>query len=329
MIAAMSRRARGVAVLAVVLASVVEARPVGAQPACTPVVRVVGEPARVDPVIALLRRRGVALEGESECGTLTAVLTEAGERTRITIVDADGRTVERVAGDVEAAATAIESWARGDLSAPLLAAREPPPVAAARQAPDREEPPPIQQAVIETRPIEIGASAGAGLSSDRALWTAAQAHGCVAVGPTCIGARVRYAIDTESQGESVLLLTSRRTLDLLLTGDLPLRFGRLALTPGVGIGQTALRARRGSGERERVTTTGLLLHGRASAGVRVTGAWSLQADLAVGAAPFARRILQEEQFGPEDSDDPDDGLDMAGVPRLIGWFGLGLTYGGL
>ncbi len=299
-----------------------------AEPACIPVVRVSGEPALADPVMQLLRRRGVSVSGESRCGTLTAVLTGRGEQTRITIVDPEGRTVERAAADAEAAATVIESWVRGDLSAPLLAAREAP--ARARQASDRESPPPIEQSIaIETRPIEVGVAAGAGLSSDGALWTAAHAQACVTVGPMCAGALVRYANDTESQGDSVERTTSRSALDMLVVADLPLRRGRLALTPGVGIGQTSLRARRGSGERERVTTTGLHLRARVGASVRVTGAWSLHADLALGASPFARKLLQEEQYGPEDPNDPDDAAPLSGVPRMHGWFGVGLLYGGL
>jgi hypothetical protein len=298
-----------------------------AEPTCIPVVRVSGDPAVATPVMQMLRRRGVSVSGESRCGALTAVLTSRGEQTLITIVDPEGRMVERAAVDAEAVATVIESWVRGDLSAPLLAAREPP---VQRQAADRESPPPIAQTVaLETRPIEVGAAAGAGLSSDGALWTAAHAQACVTVGPMCAGALVRLANDTESQGDSVERTTSRTAMDMLLVADLPLRRGGLALTPGIGIGQTSLRARRGSGERERVTTTGLTLRARVGASVRVTGAWSLQADLAVGASPFARKLLREEQFGPEDPDDADDAAPLSGVPRMHGWFGVGLLYGGL
>jgi hypothetical protein len=327
MLEAMSRWAT-VAMAAAVAAIVAAGGDARAQPACVPVVRVTGEPTLSAPVKQLLSRRGVRVSGESRCGTLTAVLTGRGEQTRITIVDAEGRAVERTAADAEAAATIIESWTRGDLSAPLLAARDAPP--RARQALDREAPPPIEEtAAIDTRPIELGVTAGAGLSSDRALWTAAHAHACVTVGPVCAGALVRVSSDTESQGDSVERGTSRSALDLLLVADLPLRRGRLGLTPGIGIGQTSLRARRGSGERERVTTTGLHLRARVGASVRVVGAWSLQADLALGASPFARKLLQEEQFGADDPADPDDALPMSGVPRLHGWFGVGLLYGGL
>lgn len=332
MIGAMIRRARarGASRLAAATALALfwlGDRPAAAEPSCTPIVRVSGEMALAGPVIALLRERGVTVEGESRCGTLTAVLTASGERTRITIVDADGRTVERMAGDARATATAIESWARGDLSAPLLAARAVPP-ATARQAPDREPPPePIVQGLtIQSRPIAIAASGGIGLSSGGALWRAAHAHGCVAVGPTCLGTLVRYAKDTEGQGDSNIKQTGRWSVDMLLVGDVPLRFGRISLTPGVGVGQTTLRAERRSGEHEQVTTIALNLLARVGAGVRVTGAWSLQADMAFGASPYGRKTLKEEGA---DAPSPDDPPDMAGVPRVTGWFGIGLLYGGL
>lgn len=298
-----------------------------AEPACTPIVRVSGEPALARQVISLLRERRVSVAGESRCGTMTAVLNASGARTRITIVDADGRTVERMAEDVEAAATAIESWARGDLSAPLLAAREAPP----RQAPDRESPQPIEQAtVFEIRTIEVGAGAGVSFSSDGALWTGAQAQACVAVGFVCAGALVRYAWDTQTQGDSVLRSgTLRSALDTLLVADLPLRIGRFSLTPGVGVGQTSLRAEREGGEHEKVTATGLNLRARAGAGVRVSGAWSLQAELSLGYSPFARKRLVEEQIGPDVPGDEEDDEKLSGVPRLQTWLGLGLVYGGL
>jgi hypothetical protein len=305
--------------------------PVHAEPPCIPVVRVSGEPALAAPVIALLRRRGVAVDGTSKCGTLTAVLTGSDERTRITIVDPDGRTVQRVADDVKGAATAIESWARRDVSAPLLAAREAPP--SSGQSPDREDPVPIETAaVVETRPIEIAAAGEVGWSSDGAVWTGAHAQACVTVDVLCAGALVRYAGDTKSSGDSVLRGTSRRALDMLLTADLPLRLGRsgrFALSPGAGAGMTWLHARRDSGEREKVEIAGLHLRARLGAGVRIAGAWSLQADVALGYAPFSPATLREVQFGGDDDEGPDDAPPLAGFPRAHGWFGLGLVYGGL
>jgi hypothetical protein len=298
-----------------------------AEPPCTPLVRVTGEPALAGPVIALLRERGLPVDRPGECGTLTAVLTANGERTRITIVDAEGRTVERMAEDARAAATAIESWARGDLAAPLLAARDAPTRQAQsvdREAPPLPRPPPI---VIE-RLIEVGAGADAGLASDGAVWTGARAHACVNVGPVCAGALVRYQLDTEARGDSILRDTSRSALDLLLTAELPLRRGRAALWPGVAIGQTSLRATRRSQDRERIDRSSLTMRASAAVGYRVAGAWWLRADLALGWCPFGARQL-EEISGGEEEPDPQDGEPLAGFAAIQGWFGVGLVYGGL
>lgn len=298
-----------------------------AEPPCTPLVRVSGEPALAGQVIALLRERGLPVDRPGRCGTLTAVLTASGERTRITIVDAEGRTVERTAEDVRAAATVIESWARGDVAAPLLAGRDAP--ARPAQTADREAPPsPPAPTIVVERLIEIGAGADAGLASDGALWTGAHARACVNVGSLCAGALVRYQIDTEARGDSIVRDTSRSALDLLLTAELPLRRGRAALWPGVAIGQTSLRATRRSQDRERIDRSSLAVRGSAAVGYRVARSWWLRADLALGWSPFGARRL-EEIAGGEEEPDPQDGEPLAGFAPVQGWLGVGLVYGGL
>lgn len=315
---------RWVAAFAVLLAWPAD---LAAQAACIPLVQVSGEPALARPVIALLRDRGVKVAGKSRCGVLTAVLTGSGERTRITIVDTDGRTVERMAEDARAAATAIESWARRDITAPLLEARVAPPI----QDLDREQPAPIAVAaapVVERR-IEVGGAAEAGLGSDGSLWTGARAHACVTVGPICAGALARYARDSESGGDAVLRDTSRASLDLLLTADLPLRGRRFFLAPGAGLGQLTMRATRRSGDRERNDAVVLALRAHAGAGYRITDAWSLRAELAVGVFPFAPSVLAESPEASDPGNDADDAPPLAGVPRAQGWLGIGLSYGDL
>src|SRR5688500_13087433 len=140
-----------------------------AEPRCTAAARVSGAPALVGPVVHLLRERGVPVGGTSQCGAISAVLASEEERVRITIIDSDGRTIERVVDDVEGAATAVESWARGDLLDPLLAARSAP--LEARQAPDREPPPVIEVRSgpePRSRDIELGALADFTYSGDGA-----------------------------------------------------------------------------------------------------------------------------------------------------------------
>jgi hypothetical protein len=298
-----------------------------AQPACTPVVQVSGDPVLARPVMALLRDRGVKVDGASKCGVMTAVLTGSGERTRITIVDVDGRTVERMAEDARAAATAIESWARRDITAPLLEAREAP---AAAQDLDREQPRTIVAPVqVVERLIEVGGAAEAGLAGDGSIWTGARAHACVTVGPVCAGALLRFARDTESGGDSIVRDTSRSALELLLSADLPLRGRRFFVAPGAALGHHTMRARRRSGDHESNDAVVLALRAHAAAGYRITSAWSLRAELALGAFPFAPRVLAESPEPSDPDNDLDDAPPLAGVPRLQAWFGIGMTYGAL
>ena len=314
---------RWVGAIAVLLAWPVD---LAAQAVCMPVVQVSGEPALARPVIALLRGRGVKVGGTSRCGVMTAVLTGSGELTRITIVDTDGRTVERVAEDAGAAATAIESWVRRDIDAPLLEPR-----AAPAQDADREQPAPIAQTAAPAveRRIEVGGAAEAGLGSDGSTWTGARAHACLSVGPVCAGAMVRYARDSETGGDGIVRDTSRSALDLLLTADLPLHGRRFFLSPGAGLGQQTMRATRRSGDRETNDAVVLALRAHAAAGYRITSAWSLRAELAVGVFPFAPRFLAESPEASDPGNDADDAPPLAGVPRVQGWLGVGLTYGDL
>jgi hypothetical protein len=114
--------------------------PALAGPRCTAVARVSGAPALVGPVVALLRERGVPVSGDSACGVISAVVASEQERVRVTIIDGDGQVVERVVDDAEGAATAVESWARGDKVDPQRAARPAPPRPARRSIARRRAP---------------------------------------------------------------------------------------------------------------------------------------------------------------------------------------------
>jgi hypothetical protein len=313
------------AALAAAALGLAAARPASAEPDCAPRVQVSGDPALAGPIIALLRQRGVPVEPPSACGTLTAVLTASGERLRVTIVDADGRTVERMAEDASAAATAIESWARRDVSAPLLAARVVPPSGA--QTLDRDAPPePAVPPQREQRVVEVGAAVEAGRDSGDTMWRGARAQACVRLGPVCAGGMVRYAADTHS-GEANIRDTRRFAVDALAAAEVPLRLGRVTLVPGAAVGLTALRAIRRSGDDEQIDRFDLATRAGLGAGFRVTGAWSLRADLALSYAPFGPALLHEITSG-DDTADQNDAPPLAGF-AVQGWLGVGLTYGGL
>jgi len=292
---------------------------------CTAVAQVSGAPVLVGPVVALLRERGVPVSGSSECGIISAVLASEEERVRVTIIDGDGRVVERLVDDAEGAATAVESWARGDLADPLLAARQAPP----RSAVDREAPRPIE--IEETsrpaaRRVDVAALAEASVSDDGALWAGARAQGCVEFGMVCIGALLRYAVDTENGGLAEDQLSHRSAIDFMLAAELPIALarGRFAITPGIAAGVSALRASRDEVcdecEDEAIA---LLLRGQVAGTARINRAWDLRLDLFTGWAPFA-----QEKIGETDMDVNDEPW-LAGAPTLVYGLGLGLVYGGL
>lgn len=296
-----------------------------AGPRCTAVARVSGAPVLVGPVVALLRERGVPVSGSSECGVVSAVLASEDERVRITIIDGDGRVVERLVDDVEGAATAVESWARGDLLDPLLAARQPPP----RPAVDPEAPQAIEIEEVSrpaARRVDVGALAEAALSDDGALWAGVRAQGCVQIGMLCIGALLRYAVDTENGGLAEDKLSHRTAIDFMLAAELPIALdrGRFAVTPGFAAGVDALRARReevcDECEDEAIA---LLARGQVAGTARINRSWHLRLDLFTSWAPFA-----DDKLGETDMDVNDEPW-LAGAPTWVHGLGLGLVYGGL
>ncbi len=296
-----------------------------AGPRCTAVARVSGAPVLVGPVVALLRERGVPVAGASTCGVISAVVASEDERVRITIIDSDGRVVERVVDDAEGAATAVESWARGDILDPLLAAREAP----ARPVIDREAPRAIEiadQSRPAARRVDVAALAEAALSDDGALWAGARAQGCVEIGAACVGAMLRYAVDTEVEGIASDQFSHRAAIDFLLIGELPIPLdrGRFSITPGLGAGLGALRA-----HREEVCdecedeATAFLLRGQLAGAARINRSWDIRLDLFAGWAPFAQTKIGETDM------DVNDEPWLAGAPAWVSGIGLGLVYGGL
>jgi hypothetical protein len=319
--------ARGAIIaVAMLAASLGGARAAAAGSRCTAVARVSGAPVLVGPVLALLRERGVPVEGASACGAISAVVASEDEHVRVTIIDGDGRMVERVVDDVEGAATAVESWARGDLTDPLLAAREAP----ARPALDHEAPQPIEAeqaapASLSGHRLDLAALVEMALSDDGALWAGLRAQACVGIGPVCAGAILRYAVDTENGGLAEDKLSHRQAIDVLASAELPIQLdrGRFAVSPGLAVGLGALRAQRTETCDECTDeAVALTLRGQVAASARLSRSWHARLDLSFGWAPFA-----EEEIGETDMD-PNDEPFLAGQPTRIYGAGLGLVYGG-
>ena len=154
------------------------------------------------------------------------------------------------------------------------------------------------------------------MSGDGGLWRGGRVHGCVDVGSWCLGALVRYAVDTTAQS-----FVSRSALETLLMVDRPFHWGRLTLSPGAALGQSSIRSSyQDPRNEEEERTVGLHLRGHLGASFRLYGAWAVGLDLAGAYSPFVT-----ERFGEPDDDDPL----FVGGPRLGASLGLGLSYGGL
>jgi hypothetical protein len=273
-------------------------------------------------VVALLRERHLPVTGASACGVVaaTVAVAGAGPRVRVTIVDPDGRTAARVADDVEAAATFIESWARPDVSDPLLRLRAGPPgrPPATGRAVDRPRREPAMP-----HPIAVSVAGEFGVSSDGAQWAAVRADVCASLGAMCLGGLARYAVDLERRGDSVRFDTARSGLDLFLTADAPIRRGALAFSPGAGVGLTSIHASRDDPERDQDDVAAFALRAHLASSFRLAREWSVAIDLAAEYAPLADTVLGDE---PGDMREGDPLL--AGAPIWYGWVGVGVSYGG-
>jgi hypothetical protein len=92
-------------------------------PPCPPAAEVTGDSA--EKIAPLLAARGVAASPPAGCPLTRARVTRNARGLAVALVTPDGRRSERLVSTAEVAATWIESWARGDLSDPLLAPARP------------------------------------------------------------------------------------------------------------------------------------------------------------------------------------------------------------
>lgn len=329
---------------AVLVAFVAAAGPASAEPACIPLAQVSGDPALVAAVTRALYERGLSSSGTSACGIVSAEVAPRDERVWIRLTDADGRTVERVADDGEGAATTIESWTRQDVVDPLLAVRETTPVVTPSPARARRPAVRSTEVVSPRAPAgwELSALGVAAFSDDGALWSGARAQFSARVAMLSVGGRVGFALDTGAVGVTAAGCTkqgtgdfayrdaapgcdtSRVALDLVLVAAVPFALGRLALAPGLGVGQRTLWASRGFGDvdERQDDASELLLEAHVAASLPLGRAWALRFDLTGSASPTARTRL-----GATDArTDPEFVPPLAGTPVAQGSFGIGLVY---
>lgn len=206
---------------------------------CPPSARLAGEPAAVDRIASELAVLGVASqEIPAQCPAVSAEIAMRDDRIELTLRDPAGRIARRTVTDAAVAATVIESWARTDIGAPLLAARllgvvavaAPPAVTIASRDRDREVAPDRHRAVYVSAHVERHYVA------DDSEWRALGVAGCARVDGLCLGGELRVADDHGFSHTGGLTEFQRLDGALLATADLPIVAGRTAIVPGIGVG---------------------------------------------------------------------------------------------
>jgi hypothetical protein len=202
----------------------------GQASACPPAVRLAGDRALIARVTPILTERGIATSAD-ECPAISVRLERRETMMAVSTMDMRDQPTRLLVTDVRTAATIIEGWARTDVEAPLLAPRP-------RQ--DAESPGDAPAIVSSTsasasRDVHVFTIMERSLGSDGTGWLGIKAGACVMLGPLCASVQARASLVADGpDGWSPRL--ERHGVELLLGAELPLRFGRATLSPGVAFG---------------------------------------------------------------------------------------------
>lgn len=267
-----------------------------------------GEPDLVATVTEALRARGIA--PEATC-SVHARVEKSGDAV-VVHIEADHAPVERTVSSADSAATMIESWARADVAAPLLVARAPAPAGEDEPAPRAE----ARVVVSRPRGIHLFTDAESSVASDGTVWAGAQVGACIELGPLCAAARARFAnvlIGPDPfDGE-----LDRRSIEVLIGGDVPLTYRGVRLMPGIAGGVGSMHT--------HVDSMGTHM-GRETGGMRaeahVTGALPITPRLAfeLSLSIDITQQTESEQSGT---------IMIPNDPLLFARVGAGLRYEGL
>ncbi len=270
------------------------AEPAGCAPAAG--VKAVGDELRLQLAVSELRDR-LAERGIGEpvdgCPAAQAEVAAAGAELMIDVEDVAGRHSRRTVSTPAAAASFIESWVRTDLSAPLLSPALAFPVA---PAPERAPEPASAPVVVRqgARPglpaLGIALGAQGAVASDGSVWGGLELAACVRLGRLCAGALARWNVELESEERRENAQAERRSAELLVGAELPLRFGRVTLTPGLaaGVGWLHNGAFRVSERRIDEDSGGLRLAARLTVSMKLVGRWGIDAGVTLDGSPLAR-----------------------------------------
>ncbi|MEO6776013.1 MAG: hypothetical protein ABI467_23835 [Kofleriaceae bacterium] len=272
-----------------------------------------GEAGLVSAVGDLLEQRGVNcadVRGEVRLDGASIVVTREG----------DTIPVERRVADLATAATVIESWSDRNASDPLLASHPIPAivVAAAPVAPpprvvivERQAPPPPS-----FHGSQLFAAAETSYANDRTTWAGAQVGGCVVIGPLCAEASVRFA--NVIDGPAFWTGLDRRSIEVLIGGDVPISVGAGLLLLGFGGGTGQVHTRVDSRDDHRMASE----TGGLRAEVHAAYAYPLTRSIALDLA-FSLDLTQATRSEKTTT------MPLPDEPLLLARLGFGLRWGHL
>ncbi|HEU4733303.1 MAG TPA: hypothetical protein VFT22_35670 [Kofleriaceae bacterium] len=305
------------------LASGVCATRVARAEPCPPAVVLAGDEAVVAPVRAQLGAHGIADE-TARCPGLHARVERRGPLLVVGIEGPDGAPIEREVREAATAATVIESWARSDVAAPLLAARELPeadeaaaigaPVVAASSRAEQPGPPGASG-------IQLFGAEETSVASDRTVWQGLSLGACVMLGPVCAAARVHggKVISKPSSWEGL----RRKGAEVYAGIDIPIALGRTRLTPGFAAGYGMILTHRGSdGDRMGVEISGPRAEAHAAFSL------PLSAHIAIDLVLTAT-LTQATEIESHGQQTFDPTIEFPSEPRAFVRFAVGVRYGAL
>ncbi len=277
-----------------------------AETACAPAALLDGDATVAATVNEKLRARGVGDRPDPRCPLVVAHVVARGDQLDVTIV-AEQRRIERLVADAETVTTLIESWARGDITAPLWALRDAPSLGA-----------PVAVAAAAPAPrgrFVVGAAAEGAVGFDGSFWVGGRLDAATRVGPLRLGLVARVLADTPTGAVSE---ARRLGVDLLLRLGWPIALGqRMRLTPAIGGGVGWLRT---AWEDTAVGSGGL--RGEASLTFGVLVGRGLEIDLEAAVAGNLAIGTPQVPTGDDDFTHATVPTLPAGMARL----GLGLRW---
>lgn len=205
---------------------------------CGPSVLLEGDSDLVDPIKRILEDRSIELNPQKECTPVIATVSRVEQGILVYIQDPFGRTCERNADDVSAAATIIESWARGDISRTLMT-----PTELEGKKPEPAQPKETFPKIsFDKRRGNIFISADVYGASDGSIWYGGGFGGCGNVGYVCLGLMARALKDPGSNRYYDEYKLDRHGVDAMALIDIPLKFGNVSFKPGIALGAGWLRS---------------------------------------------------------------------------------------